>query len=154
MPEDTMTPRERWLAVLNRQRPDRVPTDYWATAETTVRLIRYLGLSQKSEAELLDDFGRSNADDPVVALPTTDVRRLAFEALQELHVDFDFVLRIGPRYAGPSLQAQSDPFGCRYQNVDYGAGVYAECIYHPLAQYQSVQEIEDSYTWPDADWWD
>ena len=28
-----MTPRERWLAVLARRAPDRVPTDYQATAE-------------------------------------------------------------------------------------------------------------------------
>jgi len=30
-----MTPRERWLAVLERRPPDRVPMDYWATAEAT-----------------------------------------------------------------------------------------------------------------------
>lgn len=37
-----MTPRERWLALLNRQKPDRVPTDYWATGEVTERLQRDL----------------------------------------------------------------------------------------------------------------
>ena len=26
-----MTSRERWLVVLQRERPDRVPMDYWAT---------------------------------------------------------------------------------------------------------------------------
>ena len=29
MRNDAMTPRERWLAVLRRQKPDRIPTDYW-----------------------------------------------------------------------------------------------------------------------------
>ncbi len=38
-----MTPRERWLAVLNGQRADRVPTDYWATGEVTDRLLAELG---------------------------------------------------------------------------------------------------------------
>lgn len=33
-----MTPRQRWLALLNHERPDRVPTDYQATAEVTARL--------------------------------------------------------------------------------------------------------------------
>lgn len=33
-----MTPRQRWLAILNRQTPDRVPTDYQATEEVTARL--------------------------------------------------------------------------------------------------------------------
>jgi len=42
MPGETMTPRERWLAVLNRQKPDRVPMDYWATPEATGKLMRYL----------------------------------------------------------------------------------------------------------------
>lgn len=43
MPKETMTPRERWLAVLTRQTPDRVPMDYWATEEATEKLLRRLG---------------------------------------------------------------------------------------------------------------
>lgn len=42
MPRETMSPRERWLAVLTRQTPDRVPMDYWATPEATDRLLKYL----------------------------------------------------------------------------------------------------------------
>jgi hypothetical protein len=30
-----MTPRERWLALLAGEKPDRIPTDYWATGEVT-----------------------------------------------------------------------------------------------------------------------
>lgn len=37
-----MTPRERWLAVLRGERPDRLPMDYWATAEATAQLLRHL----------------------------------------------------------------------------------------------------------------
>ena len=43
MPKETMTPRERWLAVLTRQKPDRVPMDYWATPEATEKLLEHLG---------------------------------------------------------------------------------------------------------------
>ena len=43
MPKDTMTPRERLLAVLNRQTPDRVPMNYTATAEATQKLLSHLG---------------------------------------------------------------------------------------------------------------
>ena len=43
MRRETMTPRERWLAVMNRQKPDRVPMDYWATPETTENLCRFMG---------------------------------------------------------------------------------------------------------------
>ena len=28
--ERSMTPLERWLAVFRREKPDRVPMDYWA----------------------------------------------------------------------------------------------------------------------------
>jgi uroporphyrinogen decarboxylase len=38
-----MTPRERWMALLNRQTPDRIPTDYQATEEVTARLRGELG---------------------------------------------------------------------------------------------------------------
>ena len=38
-----MTPRERWLALLDRKTPDRIPTDYQATEEVTTRLRRDLG---------------------------------------------------------------------------------------------------------------
>ncbi len=44
-----MTPRERWLAVLSRQKPDRVPMDYWATPETTDILREYLGCPTTEE---------------------------------------------------------------------------------------------------------
>ncbi len=37
-----MTPRQRWLALLDRKAPDRVPTDYQATEEATARLRRDL----------------------------------------------------------------------------------------------------------------
>jgi len=45
-----MTPRERWLAVLRRQKPDRVPMDYWGTEETTALLRKHLGCRTKREA--------------------------------------------------------------------------------------------------------
>jgi len=43
MPKESMTSRERWLAVLTRHKPDRVPTDYWGTKEATEKLMRHLG---------------------------------------------------------------------------------------------------------------
>jgi uroporphyrinogen decarboxylase len=122
MPKETMTPRERWLAVLTRQQPDRVPMDYWATPEATAKLMKHLGCS--SEREML----------------------------QKLHVDF--VVKVSPDYVGPPLPEHTDAFGRGYRDVDYGRGVYEECVYHPLAQYNSVEEIEDNYTWPSPDWWD
>ena len=122
MPKETMTPRERWLAVLTRQKPDRVPMDYWATAETTERLLRHLGCSSKEEL---------------------------FAAL---HIDA--VVRLSPRYVGPPLPEGTDVFGCRFRQVDYGTGTYSECVFHPLASCNSVDDIVRTYTWPDPEWWD
>jgi len=120
MPKETMTPRERWLAVLSRQQPDRVPMDYWATKEATAKLMRHLGCPNK---------------------------RLM---LQKLHIDF--VVKVEPSYVGPQLPRQTDVFGCKYRNVDSGAGIHKECVYHPLAIYRSLKEIKRHYLWPDPEW--
>lgn len=117
-----MTPLERWLAVLGRRRPDRVPMDYWGTEEASKRLMRHIGC------------------------------RTRREALRKLHIDY--VVRVKPRYSGPSLPRMTDEFGRRFRNVDYGTGVYRECVHFPLAGFRSVDEIERNYAWPHPDWWD
>ena len=122
MPKETMTPRERWLAILKGQKPDRVPMDYWATDEATKKLMSYLKCS--SEEELF----------------------------KRLHIDR--VITVEPKYIGPSLPEDTDIFGCRTREISYGTGVYQECIYHPLAKYQTVKEIKQSYRWPSPDWYD
>ena len=40
-----MTPKERWLATLNREKADRVPVDYRATPEASHQLMAHLGCS-------------------------------------------------------------------------------------------------------------
>ena len=45
-----MTPRERWLAVLRGEKPDRVLMDYRATGEATARLLAHLGCTSFSQA--------------------------------------------------------------------------------------------------------
>jgi len=120
--KESLTPRERWLAVLNRQKPDRIPMDYWATPEATRKLMRYL----KCESEE--------------------------ELFKRLHIDY--VIDVHPEYVGPALPKDCDIFGCRYRDVDYGTGVYRECIYHPLSKYKTVEEIKRNYRWPSLDWYD
>jgi uroporphyrinogen decarboxylase len=69
-----------------------------------------------------------------------------------LHIDP--IVELAPRYVGPTLPPNEDVFGVRYHQSDYGLGTYADAVYHPLAQYGSVAEIEANYAWPDPDWWD
>ena len=118
---ETMTPKERWLAVLQRRTPDRIPMDYWATPETTRKLMTHLGCAERALYE-------------------------------RLHIDR--VITVGPTYIGPPVPENYDAFGCRYQKADYGEGIYSECVYSPLADYDSAMAIERHYTWPEPGWYD
>jgi uroporphyrinogen decarboxylase len=43
-----MSGRERWLAVLNREKPDRVPMDIWITPEAAGNLLLYMQCDQET----------------------------------------------------------------------------------------------------------
>lgn len=51
MPKETMTPKERWLAVLQRKAPDRIPMDYWGTAEITKKVLKHLKVDTVEEMD-------------------------------------------------------------------------------------------------------
>jgi uroporphyrinogen decarboxylase len=50
MPTEILSPLERWLAVFKREKPDRVPMDFWGTDEAIAALMKHLGCSSKREA--------------------------------------------------------------------------------------------------------
>ncbi len=127
MPQETMTPRERWLAVLRRETPDRVPMDYWTTDEACEKLLKHLGLSDE------------------------------MEMLRQLHIDRPFTVSpryVGPPIPADKDVYGITYRDAGYGDADYGAGVYREAVGYPLADYTSVEEIEANYRWPDPDWWD
>jgi len=64
MPKETMTPRERWLAVFRREKPDRVPMDLWATFEVLDALKRHLGVATDEELR-----AKLHIDRPVYVSP-------------------------------------------------------------------------------------
>lgn len=119
---ETMTPKERWLAVLRGEQPDRLPMDYWGTTEATRKLRKHLGCATM------------------------------WQLFDRLHIDRVFTVR--PDYVGPRLKPGYDMYGMRYRQVHYGEGTYRECVTHPLAAYNTVDEIKANYTWPTADWFD
>jgi len=118
-----MTPRERWMALFRGERPDRIPCDYWGTAEITQRLIRDLGCD--SEPALWRRLGI----DKCVFLGARHPR--AKEDTWHL----------------PSLFSL---FGIETRPVEYGdgIGVYDEAVNPPLEHAESVAEIDD-VPWPD-----
>lgn len=119
---DTLTPRQRWMSILKREKVDRIPMDYWATREVTEKLLKELEC--KEEIELYE----------------------------KLHIDK--VFNVSPKYIGPKLPKNTDIYGCKYRAIRYRSGIYNECIYHPLAKYTTVKEIEEKYTWPTIDLFD
>jgi len=112
-----MTPKERWQAVLRREKPDRVPMDYQGTAEVLQKFLKHAGAS--------------------------DERAL----WEKYHIDKKIC--IGPRYVGPALPDNQDPYGCRFRDVAYGSGSYRECVAGPLGPFETLDELREGYQWPD-----
>ncbi len=106
-----MTPRERWHAIFAGERPDRIPTDYWATDEVTSRLLRELHCA---DVEAL--YNTLHID----GLTTVNPRRTVLH-----HPD----------------DPEADIWGVRHKAMQFGAGVYDEFASHPLAKAATVEEI-------------
>ena len=93
------------------------------------------------------------------AVPEVDERLLEHFNCKDMRHVFDILkidrpLVVEPKYVGPPLQKGKDYFGIGWASVSYGAGAYDEAVYHPLAKYNSVEEIEDDFVWPHPDWFD
>ena len=117
-----MTSKERVLAAINHEEPDRVPIQVYLTPEIHRKLV--------------DHFG------------TEDI-------LPILGVD---LRHVGPRYIGEPRQVpegcdQVDEWGTGYKTVQYGTGAYTEAAYLPLAELETLDDVE-AYPWPTADQYD
>lgn len=108
----SMTPRERWLALFQRQKADRIPTDYWATPEVTERLL----------AELRCE----------------NLRVLCIK----LHIDLPETLGAVRLASAMPRDPLTDIWGVRHRLVKYGTGEYREVDVHPLAAATTAAEIE------------
>lgn len=107
----TMTPRERWLALLAGRQADRVPTDYQATPEVTARLLADLGCADESAL------------------------------WERLRVDRRHFCEPRWRGPEDGALPETDAWGIRYRNVAYDGGAYAEPIEHPLAAARSPADV-------------
>jgi uroporphyrinogen decarboxylase len=107
-----MTPRQRWLALLERKPVDRIPTDYTATPEVTARLLRELDCADERAL-----WEKLHIDGRIEVAPTWKLPH---------HPDDPF----------------ADSWGVRYQRVEYGTGSYLEPCHHPLAGTMTVTDIQ------------
>jgi len=83
-------------------------------------------------------------------------RRLGEDYLEALHVDG--FAGAGATYVGPDLPAAGegrtiDYWGILHERVRYDTGEYNEISRHPLAEAESIDDLE-AYAWPEADWFD
>jgi uroporphyrinogen decarboxylase len=108
---DAMTPRQRWLAILDGREPDRIPVDWAATPEVTARLVREL---------TCDDEGA---------------------LWRKLHVDGRVEVAPQWKLPHHPDDPNADLWGVQYQRMDYGLGAYEEPSYHPLAGARSVADV-------------
>ena len=72
-----MTSRERVLAALRHEQPDRVPRDFWAEPPTWNRLLAHTGLAEKDQ--LLD---RLDVDVRHLEAPTVPNRQIDHQVFQ------------------------------------------------------------------------
>ncbi len=117
-----MSGKERWLAVLNRQKPDRIPMDYWGTKEAGEKLMKHLSLPDMNAV------------------------------FKKLRIDKPFW--VGGKEKGPKKLDGSDMWGFKFRKVDYGNGSYEEVANHPLADFKSIDELNNGYVFPTADLFD
>ncbi|MGA2587148.1 MAG: uroporphyrinogen decarboxylase family protein [Candidatus Aminicenantales bacterium] len=144
---ETMTSRERVLAALNHEIPDRVPIDFGGN-QTGIHknayrnLARHLGFDE--EIRIMDDVQQ-------LARPSERV-------LERFHVDTRYV-GAGPAstWKGGIVQAErggriwhdlTDEFGVRWSMPD-DQPLYMDITLNPLAD-AAIKDVRD-YAWPKGD---
>ena len=124
-----MTPKERILAVLDRQPVDRLPVDLWHTAEVAAALRRHF--------QVADDFA---------------LWRVL--GLDKIVWNFpDYRLEAGGRAGGQSgAGAESGGartlWGVPLQEIQAGAAHYAEFGAAPLAKFNTPAALDEYPWWP------
>ena len=147
MSRETMTPRERILAALNHQVPDRVPIDLGGNQTGIHRsayeaLVKHLGID----------------DTPAIMDPVQQLARPCEAVLQRFHVDTRYIAagaaagfdgRIVQRTRGGRLWHDlTDEFGVTWSMPDERPN-YMDISHHPLA-HATIADLR-AYPFPKGD---
>jgi len=116
----------RVMAAVERRPLDRFPTDIWCVEEVKQRLYECCGTTEW--CKVLD------------------------------YLDIDGIISFWAPYIGPALpdlgeNLRQDEWGMVYRKQEYVGGVYWEQIGYPLADAQTIADI-DAYPWPKIEWYD
>jgi uroporphyrinogen decarboxylase len=130
-----MNPRERILAVLNRQPVDRLPVDLWHTPEIGSLLRRHCGV----------------ADDLAM------YRALGLDKIVWVFMDYQDAEgeRAGSQSgAGAEDGGSRTMWGVPLKDIQAGEAHYAEFGDAPLAAYNTPESLDDYPWWPDVERFD
>lgn len=126
-----MTSRERVLTALAHRRPDRLPRDYWATAEVTRKLRQHFALPDREGL------------------------------LAHLGIDLRYVegpSYVGQELRRHEDGSTEDLWGVRRQPKTVSGGGYQWTYQHvvqaPLSHLETAAEVDAYARWPSVDWWD
>jgi uroporphyrinogen decarboxylase len=130
-----MTPKERILAVLDRQPVDRLPVDLWHTPEVAAALRRHFGVA--------DDFAMWQA---------LGLDKIVWDFMEYRTEDGD---RAGTQSgAGAEWGGERTAWGVPLRNVQAGEAVYAEFGDAPLGGRVSPSSLDAYPLWPKVDRFD
>jgi uroporphyrinogen decarboxylase len=125
-----VTPRERILAIMNREPVDRMPVDLWHTPEIVDLLMQHTGAGDD-----FDMWQRLNLDKIVWVF--TDYRSEADE--------------VSGSQVGALAMGQRTMWGVPLQDVEAGEAHYQEAVTAPLLGIESPAELDDYLYWPDPE---
>ncbi len=119
-----MNARERVLAVLNREKPDRIPVDIWLAPELVEEFKKHLGVEDE-----LDIY-----------------RNLDIDKIVWLGIPYKGVM-----LKDPNEQVEVNHWGVKFETVKANDETeYSEVSYRPLLDMDDPAQLED-YPWPDPD---
>lgn len=119
-----MNARERVLAVLNREKPDRVPVDIWLVPELVETFKQKLGVDNE-----LDIY-----------------RKLDVDKIAWLGIPYKGVV-----LKDPNEHQEINHWGVKFEKIAANESAeYGEVSYHPLLELDSVEQL-DAYPWPNPD---
>ena len=138
-----LTSRERVIATINHEVPDRVPIVIGASNATGINMVAYRRLKKLLGVESPDRY--------IYDFPELGASLVDEEVLERLHTDVRGVWDREPQHI-IEKNANREP-GSMYYN-SWGSGVVKAAEdswfphYHPLAETHSIEDLE-KYPWPD-----
>lgn len=139
-----MTPRERVLAAINHEEPDRVPLTIGVNNATGIKMKPYRGIKKIAAIEAPDNY--------IYDWPELGTAEIDEQTMLRLHSDVRGVLDLEPvtvRKRNRTREPHSDyidSWGSGQTEIvpgDWFPGI------HPLADARTVEDLESYTGWPD-----